>query len=47
MSNKRALHFSAILGLSALLLLFFLPPARHSSLLLCNRLFALSQSRNA
>lgn len=47
MSNKRPFLFSAMLGLSALLLLFFLPPARQSALLLCNRLFALSQSRNA
>lgn len=47
MSNKRALHFSTMLGLSALLLLFCLPPARQSALLLCNRLFALSQARNA
>ena len=47
MSNKRALHFSAMLGLPARLLLFCLPPARQSALLLCNRLFALSQARNA
>ena len=47
MSNKRTLHFSAMLGLSALLLLFCLPPARQSAMLLCNRLFALSQVRNA
>ena len=47
MSNKRPFLFSAMLGLSALLLLFCLPPARQSAMLLCNRLFALSQARNA
>ena len=47
MSNKRPFLFSAMLGLSALLLLICLPPARQSAMLLCNRLFALSQARNA
>ena len=47
MSNKRPFLFSAMLGLSALLLLFCLPPARQSAMLLCNRLFTLSQARNA
>ena len=47
MSKKRLFLFSAALGLLALLLLFLLPPARQSAQLLCNRLFALSQARNA
>lgn len=47
MSKKRLFLFFTALGLLAFLLLFLLPPACQSAQLLCNRLFALSEARNA